>query len=83
MEPKIIRLEERSDALGEKLHRVMRLFPGRQRSDTNLRCLLAFRLGIDGESATRKYVIQIIKEIIGCSYAKSFFDFIKDDRIKK
>ena len=83
MPQKIIILEDRQDHIKGKLRRIMRLIPDREKRDHKLQHLLAFRLKKDGEAATRKYLIRNIKEIIQCSYSGSFYNFIKDDAIKK
>ncbi len=83
MPRKIIVLQDRQDPLKGMLQRIMRLIPDREKRDKKLQHLLAFRLKNDGETVTREYLIRNIKEIIQCSYTGSFYDFIKDDAIKK
>ena len=61
----------------------MRLIPTREKGDKKLQRLLAFRLNADGEEIVRKYLLDNIKKIIQCSYTGSFYDFIKNNAIKK
>jgi hypothetical protein len=42
--------------------------------------LLAFRLRIDGEGATREFLMQKIRDMIQCAYPGRLYDFLKDDR---
>ena len=83
MTQKIVVLENRNDILGDKLRKVMRLIPTREKGDKKLQRLLAFRLNADGEDIVRKYLMDNIKKIIQCSYTGSFYDFIKNNAIKK
>jgi hypothetical protein len=61
------------------LQRVMRMVPDRDKHDIELQRLLAFRLRIDGESATREFLIHKIRDMIQCSYTGRLYDFLKDD----
>ena len=83
MTQKIIILEDRKDILGVKLRKVMRLIPAREKGDKKLQRLLAFRLNADSEDNVRKYLMDNIKKIIQCSYTGNFYDFIKNNAIKK
>ena len=69
--------------MGDKLRKVMRLIPSREKADKKLQRLLAFRLSADGEDTVRKYLMDNIKKIIQCSYSGSFYEFIKNNTIKK
>lgn len=79
----IISLEDQNGPFHGMLHRVMRMVPDKDKSDKKLQRLLAFRLKIDGEAATSEYLIRKIREIIQCSYAGSFYDFVKNDTVKR
>ncbi len=63
------------------LNRVLRMVPDRDKQDVDLKRLLAFRLRVDGEGATREYLINKIRDMIQCAYTGRLFDFIKDDRV--
>ena len=83
MTNKIISLEDQEGPLQVMLQRVIRMVPDKDKSDKNLQRLLAFRLKIDGEAATSEYLIHKIREIIQCSYTGSFYEFIKNDAVKR
>ena len=68
MTSKIIILEDQEGPFQAMLQRVIRMVPDKDKSDKNLKRLLAFRLKIDGEAATSEYLIRKIREIIQCSY---------------
>ncbi len=63
--------------------RVMRMVPDRDRQDTALQRLIAFRLKHDGEEATRHFIISKIRDMIQCAYSGSLYDFIKNDEKQK
>ncbi len=63
------------------LNRVLRMVPDRDKQDVDLKRLLAFRLRVDGEGATREYLMYKIRDMIQCAYTGRLFDFIKDDRL--
>ena len=83
MAKKIIALENQEGPFQGTLRRVMRMVPDKDKTDKKLQRLLAFRLKIDGEAATSEYVVRKIRETLQCSYAGSFYDFIKDDAVKR
>jgi hypothetical protein len=83
MTQKIIILENRKGTLGDKLRKVMRLIPTREKGDKKLQRLLAFRLNADDEDTVSKYLMDNIKKIIQCSYTGNFYDIIKNNAIKK
>jgi hypothetical protein len=62
------------------LRNVMRMVPDRDKHDPALQRLLAFRLRIDGEGATREYLMRKIREMIQCSFHGSLYEFLKDDK---
>ena len=79
MADKIIHLEKEPGPFQALLQRVLRMVPDRDRGDPNLQRLIAFRLRVDGESATREYLIRKIRDAIQCAYHGSLYDFLKDD----
>ncbi len=83
MSKKLIIIEEQDGPFKVMLQRIMRMVPERDKSDINLRRLLAFRLRIDGEAALSEYLIQKIRETIKCAYTGSLYNFLKDDLIEK
>jgi hypothetical protein len=81
MPEKIITLENSEGPFQAGFQRVMRMVPDKDKNDTKLQRLLAFRLKIDGEAATSEFLVRKIKELIECSHSGSFYEFIKDDLI--
>jgi hypothetical protein len=79
MSDKLITLEDQEGPFQVVFKRVMRMVPEKDKEDKKLQRLIAFRLKIDGESATTEYLIRKIKEAIKCAYTGSFYDFLKDD----
>lgn len=62
------------------LRDVLRMVPDRDKNDAALQRLLAFRLRIDGESATREYLMRKIRDMIQCSFKGTLYEFLKDDK---
>lgn len=83
MSGKIISIEDSEGPFHTVLERIMRMVPERDRRDTCLQRLIAFRLKSDGENATREYLMFKIREMIQCAYAGRLFDFLKDDEKRK
>jgi hypothetical protein len=83
MDNKVITIENRDNNFQSTLDRIMRMVPDKDKTDPNLRRLLAFRLKIDGEAETSEYLIQKIRDMIQCRYTGSFYEFIKDDQKQK
>ena len=83
MSDKIISIEETEGTFKLALQRIMRMVPDRDKNDTNLQRLLAFRLRIDGEAALSEYLFHKIKETIQCAYTGKLYDILKDDVIEK
>ncbi len=77
---KVISIETESGPHQMLLQRVLRMVPDRDKHDIELQRLLAFRLRIDGEGATREYLMQKIRDMIQCAYPGRLYDFLKDDR---
>jgi hypothetical protein len=73
---KIINLEQRSGPFQLILQRVLRMVPDRDRDDSRLQRLIAFRLGIDGESATSEYLLRGIRAYVRTPGALDFYDFL-------
>ncbi len=83
MPEKVIALEELEGPFQQILQRVMRLVPDRDREDKKLQRLIAFRLKIDGESVTSKYLMNRTREANRCVYTGSLYNFLKDDLVNK
>ncbi|MGD8970440.1 MAG: hypothetical protein PVG01_03465 [Desulfobacterales bacterium] len=83
MTNKIVSLEDQEGPFQGMLQRVLRMVPDKDKSDKKLQRFLAFRLKVDGEAATSEYLIRKIREILQCSYTGSFYDFIKNDVVKR
>lgn len=79
MTEKLISIEDRDGPSQKSLKRIMRMVPDKDKSDPNLKRMLAFRLQIDGEAAVSEFLIRKIRDMIQCAYTGSFYDFIKDD----
>jgi len=79
----IIHIEEQEGPFLAILQRVMRMVPEKDRNDGNLQRLIAFRLRLDGEVATREYLLEKIREIIQCAYTGTLYDYLKDDLEEK
>ncbi|MGD9006936.1 MAG: hypothetical protein PVG41_03390 [Desulfobacteraceae bacterium] len=77
---KVISIESEHGPYQMLLQRVLRMVPDRDKHDIELQRLLAFRLRIDGESATREFLMQKIRDMIQCAYPGRLYDFLKDDR---
>jgi hypothetical protein len=76
---KVIIIEELNGTISMMLRNVLRMVPERDQNDVALQRLLAFRLRIDGEGATREYLMRHIREMIQCRYQGRLYDFLKDD----
>ena len=79
MSDKLITIEKQVGLHQAFFQRIMRMVPDRDKNDTNLQRLLAFRLRIDGEAALSEYLIHKIKETIQCAYTGrlyGLFDFV-------
>lgn len=76
---KVIAIETLPGPFADLLERVINMVPDRDRNDTSLRRLLAFRLRIDGEAGVREYLIRKIRAAIKCGYTGAFYDFITGD----
>jgi len=79
----IIHIEEQEGPFLDILKRVMRMVPEKDRNDGNLQRLIAFRLKVDGEVATREYLLEKIREVIQCAYTGSLYDYLKNDLEEK
>ena len=79
----IIHIEEQEGPFLDILQRVMRMVPEKDRTDGNLQRLIAFRLRLDGEVATREYLLEKIREVIQCAYTGCLYDYLKNDLEEK
>ena len=79
MPDNVIAIEKFAGPFKKIFQNVMRMVPDRDKNDKNLQRLIAFRLRIDGEAATREYLLGKIRDIIQCGHTGNFYDFIKDD----
>jgi hypothetical protein len=79
----IFHIEEQEGPFLDILQRVMRMVPEKDRNDVNLQRLIAFRLRVDGEVATREYLLEKIREVIQCAYTGSLYDYLKNDLEEK
>ncbi|MCG6911223.1 MAG: hypothetical protein LJE94_14015 [Deltaproteobacteria bacterium] len=75
----VIHIEEQEGPFLSILQRIMRMVPEKDRNDGNLQRLIAFRLRLDGEIATREYLFEKIREVIQCAYTGTLYDYLKDD----
>ncbi len=73
---KIIAIENREGPYHAIFQRILRMVPERDKDNTNLQRLLAFRLKADGEAATIEFLMGGIKDFIQCGYRGSFYDFL-------
>ena len=76
---KVISIESLGGPLYMMLQNVLRMVPDRDRHDVALMRLLAFRLRIDGEGATREYLMRNIRDMIQCRYNGRLYEFLKND----
>lgn len=83
MPGEIIHIEEKEGPFLDILKRVMRMVPEKDRNDVHLQRLIAFRLRVDGEVATREYLLNKIREVIQCAYTGSLYDYLKNDLEEK
>jgi hypothetical protein len=83
MPGEIIHIEEKEGPFLDILKRVMRMVPEKDRNDVHLQRLIAFRLRVDGEVATREYLLDKIREVIRCAYTGSLYDYLKNDLEEK
>jgi len=76
MPGKIITLEGRPGPFQMVFQRLMRMVPDRDKNDPQLRRLLAFRLGVDGEATTREYLMRTIRDAIQSNYKGRLYDLL-------
>lgn len=79
MPGKVIILENRSGPFQMVFQRLMRMVPDRDKNDPQLRRLLAFRLGVDGEASTREYLMRIIRDAIQNNYNGRLYDLLASE----
>lgn len=83
MPDNIIQIEDQNGPFKDPFRRVMRMVPEKDRRDVNLQRLIAFRLRLDGESATSDYLGRKLREIIQCGYSGSLYAYLKNDLEEK
>jgi hypothetical protein len=76
----IIHIESIDGSHQEVLRNVMRMVPDRDKEDIDLQRLLAFRLRIDGESATREFLMRKIRDMIQSTHKGRLYDFLNSNR---
>ncbi len=74
MSDKVISLDNRPGPFQMVFQRVLRMVPDRDRDDPQLRRLLAFRLSVDGEDATRAYLMRTIRDAIQENYTGRLYE---------
>ena len=79
MSDKVISLDNRPGPFQMIFQRIMRMVPDRDRSDPQLRRLLAFRLSLDGEDATRAYLMRTIRDAIQENYTGRLYEKMAGD----
>jgi hypothetical protein len=79
----VIAIEDLKGPFQKELQRIIRIIPEKDKDDKLLQRLIAFRLKVDGETATRDYLVNKIEEIIQCNYTGSLYTFLKDDLKEK
>lgn len=77
---KVISIEALGGPLYTMLRNLLRMVPQRDRNDVALQRLLAFRLRIDGEGATREYLIRNIRDMIQCRFNGRLYEFLKNNQ---
>ena len=80
---RIIAIEDLEGPFQKELQRILRIIPEKDKGDKLLQRLIAFRLKLDGETATRDYLVKKIEETIQCNYTGSLYTFLKDDLKEK
>lgn len=81
MADKIITIDSADGPYQMVLQRIWRMVPDRDKNDTDLKRLLAFRVRVDGEAATSEFLMRNIRDMIQCAYHGRLYDFLKDDEI--
>jgi hypothetical protein len=76
---KIIAIETLGGPLHIMLRNILRMVPSKDQNDVALQRMLAFRLRIDGESATREYLMRKIRDMIQCRYNGRLYDFLSSE----
>ncbi len=83
MADNIISIESGTGPNQAILRRILRMVPDKDRHDSELKRMLAFRLRIDGEGATSEYLMRKIRNMIQCAYHGRLYDFLKDDEVER
>ena len=83
VEDKVISIESGEGPNQIMLQRILRMVPDKDRNDSELKRLLAFRLRADGEGATSEYLMFKIRNMVQCAYHGRLYDFLKDDDVER
>ena len=83
MADNVISIESGNGPNQNILQRILRMVPDKDRHDSDLKRMLAFRLRIDGEGATSEYLMRKIRNMIQCAYQGRLYDFLKDDEFER
>lgn len=78
MANKVIFPEDLIDKGSQPFHRLMKLVPLEERLDIKLKRFLLFRMKIDGEEATRDYLLKGIAHAREHDFKGSLFDFLME-----
>lgn len=62
-------------------YRLMALVSPEERSDINLQRFLMFRMKIDGEEATRAYLMRKIEQAKDGDFAGSLYEYLMDHQV--
>lgn len=62
----------------QPFNRLMALVPIKERSDIKLKRFLLFRMKIDGEEATRDYLLKGIDHAKKSAFGGSLYEYLKD-----
>jgi len=77
---KVISIESVGGPYRGVLRDVMRMVPDRDKEDIDLKRMLAFRLRIDGEGATREFLMRKIRDMIQSTHKGRLYDFLNANR---
>jgi hypothetical protein len=76
MTDNLISIEHHGGIRHMLLQRLLRMVPERDRDDTRLQRLLAFRLGVDGEGATSEWLLARIRDAINARNRGPLYEFL-------
>jgi len=78
MTQKIIYPEDMMGGENQAFQRLLALVPAEERTDTKLKRFLAFRLRIDGEDATRAYLLKGIEHARESAFKGTLYEYLMD-----